>query len=194
MELNESYWTSRYKSNQLGWDIGYPSPAITHFMDQVQDKKAKILIPGCGNAYEAAYLWEKGFRNIYILDFSAVPLQKFSNNHPDFPKSQLLNMNFFDLKDSFDIVIEQTFFCALDPELRRGYAEKMHELLRPEGYLVGLLFSIPLFEDHPPFGGDKAEYEQLFSDYFKIEKMERAHNSIPERQGSELFVKMKPKN
>ncbi|MGJ3236175.1 methyltransferase domain-containing protein [Marivirga sp.] len=193
MELNESYWTDRYYSNQLGWDIGYPSPAITEFMDKVKDKNAKILIPGCGNAYEASYLWKKGFKNVYLLDFSAVPLNKFSEENPDFPKSQLWNINFFDAEGKFDYIIEQTFFCALSPELREDYAEKMLELLKPEGQLVGLLFNIPLFDGHPPFGGRREEYEKLFAQYFEIIKMETAYNSIPERQGSELFIKMKIK-
>lgn len=194
MELNESYWTARYNNNQLGWDIGYPSPAITHFMDQVEDKKVKILIPGCGNAYEAAYLWDKGFQNVYLLDFSPIPLQKFAEQYPNFPKEQLLNIDFFEMEGEFDFIIEQTFFCALNPELRRKYAEKMVELLKPNGLLIGLLFNIPLNGDHPPFGGSQKEYEQLFSEYFEIQKMEMAYNSIPERQGSELFVKMKSKN
>ncbi|WP_296618905.1 methyltransferase [Marivirga sp.] len=194
MELNESYWTARYNNNQLGWDIGYPSPAITHFMDQVEDIQAKILIPGCGNAYEAAYLWDNGFQNVYLLDFSPIPLQKFSEQNPKFPQEQLLNIDFFEMEGKFDFIIEQTFFCALNPKLRRKYAEKMVDLLKPNGLLVGLLFNIPLNDDHPPFGGNQKEYEQLFSDYFEIEKMEMAYNSIPERQGSELFVKMKPRN
>ncbi|ADR20295.1 SAM-dependent methyltransferase [Marivirga tractuosa] len=194
MELNESYWTTRYNNNQLGWDIGYPSPAITHFMDQFKDKGAKILIPGCGNAYEAAYLWKSGFRNVYLLDFSSIPLQKFKDEHPDFPETQLLNIDFFEAKGEYNFIIEQTFFCALHPELRRKYAEKMKDLLKPDGILIGLLFNIPLNEDRPPFGGNIEEYQQLFSDFFMIEKMETAYNSIPEREGSELFIKMKPKN
>jgi hypothetical protein len=193
MELNESYWTSRYKENKLGWDIGYPSPAIIHFMDQVVDKQVKILIPGCGNAYEAAYLWENGFKNLYLLDFSSIPLKKFSDEYSEFPTSHLLNMDFFDASGKFDIIIEQTFFCALDPSLRKKYIDKMFSLLQPEGCLVGLLFNIPLFDDRPPFGGQQKEYEDLFSSFFEIHKMEPAYNSIPERQESELFIKMKPK-
>ena len=98
MELNESYWTDRYKSNQLGWDIGYPSPAIVQFMETVEEKNARILIPGCGNAYEAAYLWKKGYTNVHLLDFSVIPLKKFSHDNPEFPKGQLLNMDFFDVE------------------------------------------------------------------------------------------------
>ena len=194
MELNESYWTSRYINSEVGWDIGYPSPAIVKFMGQVEDKSAKILIPGCGNAYEAICLWENGFENVYLLDYSLIPLEQFARKHPEFPKTQLLNMDFFEAKGNYDFIIEQTFFCALKPILRKSYAEQMLRLLKSDGLLVGLLFNIPLFDDRPPFGGNKREYVQLFSDCFEIEKMETAYNSIPERQGNELFIKMKPKD
>ena len=34
------------------------------------DKTASILIPGCGNAYEAEYLLANGFKNITIIDIA----------------------------------------------------------------------------------------------------------------------------
>ena len=194
MELNESYWTSRYQNDQTGWDIGYASPAITNFMNQIENKDSKILIPGCGNAYEAKYLWENGFKNVYLLDFSPIPLKKFAEENPEFPKEQLLNFNFFNLTKTFDIIIEQTFFCALNPELRPQYVQKMKALLSPDGILFGLLFNIPLFDDRPPFGGEKSEYEKLFEKEFQIEIMEKCKDSIPERAGNELFFKVIPKN
>lgn len=193
MDLNESYWTQRYLSDQTGWDIGYAAPAITHFMEQVEDKSLSILIPGCGNAYEAVYLWKNGFKNVYLLDLSELPLKKFANENPDFPQEQLLQLDFFDLDRSFDIVIEQTFFCALNPQLRPKYVVKMNEVITPGGCLSGLLFNDPLFDDHPPFGGDKEEYLKLFKDKFKVLKMETAYNSIPQREGRELFILMQPK-
>ncbi len=193
MELNESYWTQRYLSDQTGWDIGYAAPAITHFMEQVEDKSLSILIPGCGNAYEAAYLWKNGFKNVYLLDLSELPLKKFAIENPDFPQEQLLQLDFFDLDRSFDIVIEQTFFCALNPKLRAKYVVKMNEIITLGGCLTGLLFNDPLFDDHPPFGGDKEEYTNLFKEQFNVLKMETAYNSIPQREGRELFILMQPK-
>jgi hypothetical protein len=89
------------------------------------------------------------------------------------------------------LVIEQTFFCALDPSLRRAYAEKMHEILNPGGRLVGLLFDDPLFSDHPPFGGSKQVYLPYFEDLFEIEVMEKAYNSIAPRAGRELFISLR---
>ncbi|OEK03801.1 SAM-dependent methyltransferase [Roseivirga sp. 4D4] len=192
VDLNEQFWTDKYQKDQMGWDIGYVSTPLKGYFDQIDDKSLKILIPGAGNAYEAEYLWNNGFTNVYVVDISEEPLTRFIKRVPDFPKDQLLNVDFFQLEDRFDLIIEQTFFCALDPKLRAQYVEKMHNLLRPNGVLVGLMFKIPLFDDRPPFGGNESEYRLLFSDRFSIDIMEEAYNSITARAGSELFIKMTP--
>lgn len=192
VDLNEAFWTNKYHNDQTGWDIGYPSTPLKEYFDQLEDKSVKILIPGAGNAYEAEYLWESGFENIHIVDISAQPLKNFSERNPTFPAGQLLNADFFSLEDQFDLIIEQTFFCALNPSLRKSYVTKMHQLLKPKGKLVGLMFKVPLNNDRPPFGGDVPEYQSLFSGYFNIDIMAEAFNSIEPRQGTELFVKMSP--
>ena len=91
------------------------------------------------------------------------------------------------MDEKFDLVIEQTFFCALPPALRTQYAEKMHEILTPEGKIIGLLFDFQLTAEGPPFGGSKKEYLTLFSSKFKIQILERAYNSIKPRENKELF-------
>ncbi|MBO3698344.1 methyltransferase domain-containing protein [Roseivirga sp. E12] len=192
VDLNEGFWTDKYQNDQIGWDIGYVSSPLKAYFDQLEDKGLKILIPGAGNAYEAEYLWANGFKNIHIVDISLAPLTAFKKRIPDFPNEQLIHADFFQLSDKFDLIIEQTFFCALNPSLRRDYVLKMRELLKSNGQLVGLMFKVPLFEDRPPFGGNEIEYRDLFSDCFRIDIMEVAYNSISPRQGSELFVKMVP--
>jgi SAM-dependent methyltransferase len=191
MNYYETFWNHKYLSGETGWDIGYVSTPIKEYIDQLSDKDLKILIPGGGNSYEAEYLFEKGFNNVYVVDISSIPLKNLAERVPSFPKENLLHADFFELEDTFDLILEQTFFCALDPSLREAYTDKMHQLLKPGGKLVGLLFNIPLNDDRPPFGGNKVEYEKLFSEKFKIEKMETAYNSIPPRAGNELFFILK---
>lgn len=186
--LDEQYWTDKYVHGNTGWDIGYVSTPIKEYIDQLNDKSLEILIPGAGNAYEAEYLWNEGFKNVTIIDLSDKPLLAFKKRIPEFPKDQLIQSNFFEHNSKYDLIIEQTFFCALDPKLRERYLEKMPTLLKSSGKLVGLLFNIPLFNDRPPFGGHKSEYIPLFSQYLHINKMDEAYNSIPARQGNELWI------
>jgi hypothetical protein len=191
--LDSNYWQERYKTNQTGWDAGTITTPIKEYIDQLKDKSIKILIPGCGNAHEAAYLWQLGFKNVFLLDYVAEPLNNFSKHYPDFPKSQLLLKDFFELDEKFDLIIEQTFFCALDPKLRSRYVERMYQILNPEGKLAGVMFSSEFEKEGPPFGGSKSEYQALFERYFDIAKMEECYNSIPPRKGNELFVVLCPK-
>ncbi|WP_186756363.1 class I SAM-dependent methyltransferase [Echinicola salinicaeni] len=187
--FDENYWTSRYHLNQTGWDVGEATNPIKQYLDQIANKDVKILIPGAGNAYEAAYAYKKGFKNVHVLDISSLPLEKFAASHPDFPSGQLLHENFFEHKGQYDLIIEQTFFCALNPSLRKNYAIKMAQLLKPKGELRGVLFNVDFGKSGPPFGGDKGEYQKCFEPELRVLKMEKCYNSIKERAGAELFFK-----
>jgi len=192
IELNEHFWTERYLNHQTGWDIGQVSTPIKEFIDQLTDTNIRVLIPGAGNAYEAEYLWSKGFRQVDVLDLSIEPLAHLQQRVPGWPEDQLLHKDFFDHDQPYDLIIEQTFFCALNPKLRTAYVKKMKELLKPNGKLVGLLFNIPLNTDKPPFGGHLADYRSLFTPDFNILKMEKAYNSAPPRAGNELWISLSP--
>lgn len=193
-KLNREFWENKYKQGDIGWDIGYVSPPLKDYIDQLTDKNLKILIPGAGNAYELIYLVENGFTNTYILDIAKPPLEAIREKLPNFPEERLLEGDFFDLNiGDFDLILEQTFFCALNPQLRSKYVLKMKNLLKPNGKLAGLLFNFPLSKSGPPFGGDTAEYTALFEKHFNIKLLKTAYNSIKPRAGKELFFIFEPK-
>jgi SAM-dependent methyltransferase len=184
--MEKTFWDNRWEQNLTGWDLGAVSPPLKAYFDQLTDKNIKILIPGCGNAYEAEYLWEQGFSNTYIVEIAELAVESFLKRYPKFPKDHIFIQDFFELDDQFDLIVEQTFFCALHPTQREAYAKKMHELLKPGGKLAGVLFNRD-FDGGPPFGGHKAEYEKLFSSSFQIQKLETALNSAKPRSNTELF-------
>jgi thiopurine S-methyltransferase len=68
----------------------------------------------------------------------------------------------------------------------------MHELLKNEGKLVGVLFDRD-FENSPPFGGNAEEYRNYFEPYFTFKVFEPCRNSIAPRAGSELFMILQKK-
>ena len=187
-KLDQSFWSEKYQSNQMGWDIGAVSTPIKEYIDQLEDKHVSILIPGAGNAYEAAYLFEQGFTDISIVDIAKEPLDNFRKMIPDFPKDKILQEDFFDHKGAYDIIFEQTFFCAIDPSLRVGYIDKMKDLLKPGGKLVGLLFDFRLDNIGPPFGGSEDAYTIDFRKRFHLKTLAPCYNSIKPRQGKELFI------
>ncbi len=181
-----NYWEERYQKGEIGWDVGEISTPLKDYIDQITDKNIKILIPGAGNGYEFDYLIANGFKNVFVIDIAASPLKNIAERNPEFT-SNLIHNDFFALNEKFDLVIEQTFFCAISPALRSDYATKMLEILHPKGKIAGLLFDFPLTKEGPPFGGSTEEYLGLFSDKFVIKTLEKAHNSIKPRQNKELF-------
>ncbi len=251
------FWDKQYRDNRTFWDIGAVSPPLEAYFQQLSDKNISILIPGCGNAYEASWLLEHGFSNLTLIDISPILTSRlhekfaslsFSSSSTSLPPSlsidssrppasltpplpfdssvsttqsllldssaslkstpsrapalssdpstppaslpstfRILTGDFFLLEKQFDLIIEQTFFCALPPSFRPAYAEKMYRLLHPGGKLVGLLFDRD-FPSGPPYGGHASEYQQLFEKKFTIKTLSPCYNSIPPRAGSELFL------
>ena len=184
----KNYWEERYQKGEISWNVGNVTTPIKEYIDQLTDKNIKILIPGAGNGYELEYLIEKGFKNSFVVDYAETPLENLKKRIPYLDNNQIINADFFELEGKYDLIIEQTFFCALNPELREEYVQKMKSLLNPKGKIVGLLFQFPLTTEGPPFGGSTEEYTALFANDFSIITMETASNSIKARAGKELFI------
>ena len=190
--LTQDYWNDRYEAGQTGWDLRIVSPPLKAYIDQLTNKDISILIPGCGSGYEAEYLDQEGFSNIMVVDFAPSVVEKMKKRMKHLQSVQIVCDDFFKHEGKYDLILEQTFFCAIDPSLRPQYVEKMYELLNPSGILAGLLFNVQ-FPENPPFGGNKAEYEGLFSGKFDIIILETCYNSFSKRAGNELFFKFQKK-
>lgn len=191
MPFDDNYWSNRYTNQTAAWDTGAITTPLKYYIDQITDKEISLLIPGCGNSYEAAYLLQNGFSNVTLIDISSVLCEKLTIQFAQYLQSglQIICGDFFEHDALYDLIVEQTFFCALDPSFRNAYTAKMHQLLKPGGKLVGVLFN-KHFDGGPPFGGSEIEYRDLFQSHFKIEIMEECYNSIPPRSGAERFIKM----
>lgn len=189
--LSADYWNERYINNASQWDLGIVSPPLKIYIDQLENKDIAILIPGAGNSYEAVYLMEQGFTNITVIDIAPIVIQLLKQKYPNQESIRFIEANFFDWNGQYDLIFEQTFFCAIDPVLRNNYVKHMASLLKPNGKLVGLLFN-KIFEVGPPFGGDKKSYQELFQSYFNLATIEVCHNSIAPRANTELFFIAKP--
>ncbi len=184
----KNYWNNRYQAGDTGWDMGKVSPPLKAYIDQLADKQLRILIPGCGSSYEAAYLLERGFEHITLIDIAPVLVAQLQKQFRGDERITILCGDFFEHAGQYDLVLEQTFFCALPPELRNPYAVKMAQLIRPGGKLSGLLFNKEFDTPGPPFGGLQTEYERLFSPFFDMPVFEECYNSHVKRAGNELFM------
>lgn len=190
LRLDGDYWSNRYNDGTSSWDLGEVSPPLKEYIDQLKNKNIRILIPGCGNTYEADYLLEKGFTNITVIDIAPVLVDHLKEKYKDDQNIRIILGDFFEHQSEYDLILEQTFFCALDPALREKYIAKMYELLATGGKLVGVLFNRRFEEQGPPFGGIKEEYEPMFAPYFDLKTFAPCYNSFSRRKDTELFINL----
>ena len=188
--FDKKYWETRYQKKETSWDAGKITMPLKAYFGQLTDKTISILIPGAGNAYEAEFLFRNGFTNVTVIDIAEEPIDNFKKRVPDFPTNKLLLADFFEHNHTYDMIVEQTFFCALDMSLRGEYAQTIHRLLKAKGKLCGVLFDRDFKTNEPPFGGNKEEYRNYFEPYFEFKTFDTCYNSIGPREGKELFINL----
>ncbi|MEP7080997.1 MAG: methyltransferase domain-containing protein [Ginsengibacter sp.] len=194
MQTNSSsYWDERYQEDNTPWDMKAPSPPLKNYIDSIENKNAAILIPGCGNAYEAGYLLEKGFTNVTVIDLASTVTAIIKKNYKD-TSLKVITGNFFELEYSYDYILEQTFFCAIDPSLRKAYVAKCYELLKPGGKIAGVFFNKKMVDVEPPYVATTEEYIELFQKKFNINKLEPCTTSVQPRMGTELYFEFEKKD
>jgi len=183
--MNNYNWEQRYRDQNTPWTLNQVSPPIKAYFDQYK-LTGKILIPGCGTGFEAQYLYDLGY-DVYVLDISQTAIETFKTKFPNFPEDRIYCQDFFDHHQNYDLILEQTFFCALLPELRKNYVEQTSKLLSNNGKLIGLFFEGEGKDTKPPFKLPMETYKTLFKTKFITQNIEPCYNSIKPRQGSELF-------
>jgi methyl halide transferase len=193
LKLDADYWSNRYNDGTSFWDLGEVSPPIKEYIDQLTNKNLRILIPGCGNTYEADYLLKLGFTDVTVIDIAPALVEHLKEKYRDNPNIKIILGDFFKHEGEYGLILEQTFFCAIDPALRKDYVAKMPELLSPKGKLVGVLFNHRFEEQGPPFGGEKNEYEPLFAKHFVFKIFDPCYNSFTKRKDAELFINLAKK-
>lgn len=193
-DFGQQFWEERWQNRATGWDIGYAAPPIARYLLQYPDKDAAILIPGCGNAYEAGFLVEQGFTNVTLIDIAPKATALLRKKFEGHSTVKILCEDFFQHSGQYDLLIEQAFFCTLPPQKRPDYVAQCHRLLRHKGKITGLLFNRLFNRQGPPFGGSETEYRTLFNPCFDIRTMAGCYNSIAPRAGTELFINLVKKS
>lgn len=191
MSKNE-YWEQRWQQGQTGWDLQTVSPPIADYAGRLTNKNLRILIPGCGNAHEARFLIEHGFTNVTVIDIAPTPVDLLKEQMVDAINKGYLRVlcgDFFTHAETYDLILEQTFFCAILPEQRTAYASQMKKLLAPQGKLVGVLFN-RMFDGGPPFGGTVQEYQTYFEPLFNKVTFTPCMISAAPRLGTEVWFEV----
>ena len=150
LPFSAEYWESSYQSGEMGWDLGGPTPIFDQWIKTCKEPLS-ICILGAGNGWDAFNFANRG-HIVTAVDFaeSAVKYMQMTSEQNDL-KIDIRKMDIFDLDqiytNHFDVVLEYTCFCAINPSRRRDYLKMVCNILKPNGEMVGLLF--PIDKDPP---------------------------------------------
>ncbi len=179
------FWDSRYRDHVTPWDAGKVPDALRDYAKRIEFG-SRILIPGCGSAYEAGYLAENGF-DVLAIDFSPAAAELAKKNLSRFGDIvRRADFFGFDYGMAYDVIYERAFLCALPPRMWPDYALRAAQLLRPGGELAGFFFFRET-EKGPPFGTTPEALHALLDPRFDLVEDEDVTDSIPVFQGAERW-------
>jgi SAM-dependent methyltransferase len=194
------FWEVRYEARDTGWDLGAPAPPLVEYFESGRAPKPpqRVLVPGCGRGNDALYLAKLGY-DVVAVDFAKQAVDAVRRRRRDqwIPAERCRTLRADVLRlparlaGAFDIVVEHTCFCAIDPSGRDDYARMAAAVLVPGGSFVGLLYPFRAESPGPPFPVSEEEVQNRFAEDFEILTIETPVNSIERRRGEERLVVMR---
>jgi len=198
VEDKASFWEDIYQKNDARWDLGGVTPVFDRLSEEI--KIGKVCVIGCGRGYDAIMFAKKNFE-VTAIDFADTAIEaikKMSQEHK--VDIETLKENIFDISlkyhGLYDYVIEQTCFCAINPNRRKEYEEVVFQLLKPNAHLIGLWFPLDKLklDGGPPYRVSEEELENLFSERWYKDMEEFPLDSIPTRKNREKLIVFKKKS
>ncbi|MYM72531.1 methyltransferase domain-containing protein [Duganella sp. FT134W] len=183
--LSPAFWDERFERHFTPWDKGGVSQALQDFV--AAHSPLTTLIPGCGSAYELAFLAGQGW-DATAIDFSpaAVAQGKLATGEH---AARVVEADFFAWQPAapLQLIYERAFLCAMPRAMWPQVAARWAQLLAPGALLAGYFF----FDDAakgPPFGIQRAQLEQLLRADFACIADDAVSDSIPVFAGKERWM------
>jgi SAM-dependent methyltransferase len=136
------FWDERYAAQFTPWEAaGLPGAfdvlSASLFAADASAPR-RVLIPGCGNGHEIAWLVEHGYDALGIdISNEAIALAR-RRMPPPLAERHVRNADFFSLADGpFDWIYERAFVAALPPAQWSRWAEQCARLTQPGALLAG---------------------------------------------------------
>ena len=113
----QEYWEERYKTEE-SFDWFCELSSFEHLLTPHLNCTDRILNLGCGNSKLTFSLYERGYRNIDSIDFSATVIERMKERSLDLsmPSLRWHVMDMLDLgfdRESFDVVLDKGSLDAL---------------------------------------------------------------------------------
>ena len=190
-----AFWEGLYAESQDGWELGEPAPALQAWLASggTLSPGARVAVPGCGRGHDARLLARHGFA-VTAFDFAEAAVTEARQLAAReqlavlFEKRDVFTLT-ADHAGAFDAAWEYTCFCAIDPDRRAEYARVLHDILKPEGTLLGCFYPLKEGTDGPPFPVSLQDIEAALGPFFRIVEAGPPQASPERRRGLEWLVR-----
>jgi SAM-dependent methyltransferase len=183
--LSPAFWDERFERNFTPWDKG-GVPQALHDFAAVYAPLA-TLIPGCGSAYELAFLAQQGW-DATAIDFSAAAVAQ-GKLAAGVHAARVVEADFFSWQPAspLQLIYERAFLCAMPRTMWPQVAARWAQLL-PAGALLAGFFFFDEAPTGPPFGISRAQLDALLRADFDCIADDAVNDSIPVFAGKERWM------
>lgn len=189
-------WKQAWKEDRTPWDQGASSPVVHDLVKANALPHGRGLVPGAGSGYDVLAL-ASNERRMIGLDLSELAVQRFERLREeaavDREHAQMHAADFFNFEaPPFNFIWDYTFLCAIEPEQRQAWGERVRTLLKPDGQLFVLVFpTTPIHDDpnRPPYVLSVELVSNILGPDFRLELCEPVQNSRGNRRGREVLAR-----
>lgn len=186
------YWEAAYRERRDGWELGAASPPIARALAEMQ-ARGRAVVFGAGRGHEARAAAARGWEVVGVDFAEAARAEAVRLTPPEFASRITWRVaDIFALAktdaEKFDLLIEHTSFCAIDPARRGEWMRVARAVLRPNATLLGLFYTHPR-EGGPPYGAThETVLAALEGAHLRVDRTEVPNDSVERRRGDELLV------
>ncbi len=191
MDESSDAWKRRWREGNIGFHQEDTNAQLIQFWSGlVPDECATVLVPLCGKTLDMLWLRSRGHRVVGV-ELSELAARAFFDeaelNARETRRGEYLVLDadgveiwvgdFFsltpDMIGTIDAWFDRAAIVALEPSLRRWYAEQISSLLHDESIGFMLTFEYPSEErDGPPFSVSFQDVEEAFSGLYRGELLD----------------------
>ena len=185
------FWDTAYDEKRDGWELGDVTPPIARVLRDEIHGPGRAIVLGCGRGHEVRAAARAGF-DVVGVDFAEQPIADAAKmTPPDLAKRITWSRaDIFALEDeaAFDLLIEHTSYCAIDPKRRDEWMRVARKVLKPGGTLLAIFYAHER-PGGPPYSTTREDARAaLERNGFRIERSETPEDSIERRRGAEFLV------
>ncbi len=193
--VDKAFWQGIYDAGNPRFDVGAASPPLVDWLDANPSGPGRAVVPGCGYGHDVIELARRGLFAVGI-DFvtdAIMSARAAAQRAGVAARAHFLDQDVFALSSEhdggYDLLFEQTCYCAIDPSRRDEYAALAARLVAPGGLLLFVVYPADGHQGGPPFAIDPDEIGPRFDEEFELLRMGLpARTSKPTRADKEQFA------